>query len=89
MGLDFWSKQALDGVKYGGLKWETAPPTQEGWYWAIPQSGVFRNAWNTLVVYVYEEPDTHCLMVLEDTPLVDFSHWLGPLPAPEPPTESE
>jgi carbonic anhydrase len=65
--------------------WTTDPPTEEGWYWAVPQSGVFRKAYPALIVYVHEDPNAGCLMVMADTPLIDFTHWIGPLPPPDPP----
>ena len=63
-----------------GFVWTKEPPTIDGWYWAM-RLGV---------------PE----MVSVELPLVwwpvggdpmirlsEFSHWLGPIPFPEPPTE--
>jgi hypothetical protein len=87
MGLDFWSKQALDGVKYGGLKWETTPPTQEGWYWVRgPRDGFM------IVQYYNKKRVIKALIAgaggnIHYGELKLITHWLGPLPVPEPPTK--
>jgi hypothetical protein len=72
------------------IKWITAPPTEEGWYWAQWAQDVGNitcvevsyslatqelEVWVTAKEYTYE--------------LKDFTHWLGPLPVPEPPAENK
>jgi hypothetical protein len=64
------------------LEWTTNPPTEDGWYWCY-----FAGAHEPL----------HCLPILLDQnrePWVDsednwqlqrITHWLGPLPIPDPP----
>jgi hypothetical protein len=70
-------------------RWTTKTPTQEGWYWVyvynrielvkfIEHLGI---DWN-----VYADDGVLAIPFV----VTDISHWLGPLPMPEPPTkESE
>ena len=70
------------------FKWKTAPPTKPGWYWARDKETFLQivrvfladhgNAGNRLEVWL----DTY-----ESEELSDYTHWLGPLPVPEPPDE--
>jgi hypothetical protein len=73
------------------LKWTTDPPTEEGWYWVytVPE-------WETVPVVACVKV---CIMndvVSFDIPAGGYesedyihahatTHWLGPLPPPEPP----
>lgn len=77
-----WMKEGERNDK----QWTTEPPKQEGQYWCY-----FPKAHEPLF----------CLPILLDAngnPWVDsddrwqlqkVTHWLGPLPAPEPPSEGE
>ncbi len=69
--------------------WTTEPPTQEGWYWARTNKGQpfiirvgFYGTGQTGTLWAY---DTERNML--DLDVLDY--WLGPLPVPEPPKESE
>lgn len=70
-----------DIYKLRALKWTTEPPSRKGLYFAC-QSGI-----------VYWVEVLGNLMVGNprgaDFPLDDFSHWIGPLLIPEPPSEGE
>lgn len=57
------------------LHWTTEPPTVEGWYWMMQPSGV------PLCLYF----DGRLGIEDEYLDFDDFTHWLGPLPPPEPP----
>lgn len=63
------------------LKWTTAPPTVEGWYW---------------VRFSNEQIECVTIGIIDGKPIEKFydhwalegvTHWLGPLPEPEPPKE--
>jgi hypothetical protein len=73
------------GFAYTG--WTTTPPTEPGFYWAVDHQGdvdcvwlsdddqipgAWLGVWVTGIEYPYA--------------LADFSHWMGPVPVPEPPT---
>jgi hypothetical protein len=69
------------------MYWTTTPPTVEGWYWALDV--LFQH-----IEPVYVEwsiPDRKFIVNQmrngKEMELSDFSHWLGPLPVPEPPNE--
>jgi hypothetical protein len=70
----------LDGIDT--LEWTTEPPTQDGWFWAIGPG-------NPVVVRVIEGNPSHFVGFINGVggayPVDYFSHWLGPLPIPEPP----
>jgi hypothetical protein len=58
--------------------WTTDPPTEPGWYW------VKHVAHNEITMtQVCELTDDY--LTTENGPLYVFSHFLGPLPQPEPP----
>ena len=74
-------------LKFNDFEWKTEPPTQEGWYWAKTENGTYLfNLENNIGadplyfestgMYWQEGMDTY-----------KITHWLGPLPVPEPPKE--
>ena len=58
-------------------RWSTDPPTEDGWYWAYDREDSFLD----LVRY----SDSGATMWSDKTIAKLFTHWLGPLPKPEPP----
>ena len=74
-----------------GLQWTTEPPTREGWYWAINKDD--REIWLYRVFRAdhggNDKPLEAWVDQYESMRLSDFSHWLGPLPVPAPPSEGE
>lgn len=79
------------------MEWTTEAPKVAGWYWAKPKSAVY-NEYNHDIYHIWNEHDKNIQIVyVDDGRLVtivdhdsfyvvgDFSHWLGPLPVPEPP----
>lgn len=73
---DFYST----GMKY--FEWTTTPPTVEGWYWVKP-----RYLDDSIEPYIVEAKQGKAYVTGDDQPddFDMFSHWLGPLPVPEPP----
>jgi hypothetical protein len=70
--------------------WTTTPPTEPGWYWAAiwrPDVDDIRE-----VVRVVS-PNGRLLVVMAGTDEVfqlgEFTHWLGPLPIPAPPVDTQ
>lgn len=62
---------------YTDKEWTTEPPTQAGLYFAC-QSGIVY--WvEVLGNLTVDNPRG------DGFPLEDYSHWIGPLPQPEPP----
>ena len=63
--------------EYMPLDWTTTPPKVDGWYWALRFGEVqivnIRGSVGFIVAL-----DDYCMLEL-------FTHWLGPLPVPEPP----
>lgn len=59
-------------------KWSTDPPTEDGWYWAYDS----RDGKVEMIFYG-NEPE---LVWIDRLVLELYTHWLGPLPKPEPPT---
>lgn len=83
----------LPDTGYALDKWTTTPPTEPGWYWAterhvaLPKI-VFARHVGTLdggkgkpIFSIDEDGDIHSVF--------EYTHWLGPLPVPEPPKEGE
>ena len=68
------------------LEWSTTPPTVPGWYWAKLNDESYNNG-NEKIQVVLVNKGGLVLMVEDDSPNITlaFSHWLGPLPIPEPP----
>lgn len=73
------------------ISWTQAAPVQEGWYWAW--DGKYQRILKVemsirgYVVRNYHPDVLERLdWIISD---LSFTHWLGPLPAPEPPMESE
>lgn len=69
------------------LHWRTKPPTEPGTYWVKNDAAVFSvciaDSYTGLSVFL-----THYWLhefIEEYKP----THWLGPLPIPEPPTKGE
>ena len=75
--IEHWTKQASTKSGFG---WTTEPPTVEGWYWARHE--VTKEIVMTQVCQI-----TSDYWTTENGPIWQFTHWLGPLPVPEPPTE--
>jgi hypothetical protein len=72
----------------GAARWTTEPPTVEGWYWAKWAERHKRDQ----IVYLQKDEKFARVLVIGDTysrEVSDFTLWLGPLPVPEPPKESE
>jgi hypothetical protein len=76
------------------LEWTTEPPTQVGYYWVYNKD--IGRTWAFMVeVHAVGAENTKLANELvardsfgrRDRPLSEFTHWLGPLPMPEPPTE--
>lgn len=64
--------------------WSTDPPTEDGWYWAYDDE---RN-WLDMVYCLVPASGDDIYQIWRDGysyDLSDFTHWLGPLPLPEPP----
>jgi hypothetical protein len=82
------SKEEADTLALwkGMIEWTTTPPTEPGWYWVRSESK-YKHTWivevsiKNGVAHMYSEMDS------EDYPVWDgfATHWLGPLPPPEPP----
>lgn len=68
--------------------WTTEPPTEPGWYWATPR---MVEGWEDIspqIAEVYKNLSDRLKVLFDgndDFDLADFTHWLGPLPLPEPP----
>jgi hypothetical protein len=64
------------------LTWTASPPTEPGKYWAKNKDGSIEildvDSWSKSAYRPGQNGS-----VLKS----DFTHWLGPLPEPEPPTE--
>ncbi len=62
------------------LEWTTEPPKEVGWYWAERKDRqreiIFIDPWNKSAYRVGQNA-----YVLKS----EFTHWLGPIPEPEPP----
>lgn len=70
-------------AEWKALKWTTETPTIEGWYWARTYVGVKEK------IFVVEMRQTGIFITNAECPFPTsmFTHWLGPLPVPEPPDE--
>jgi hypothetical protein len=75
------------------LTWTTETPTVEGWYWFRVKSGTSESS-ITELSYIEIRGGRACFAPLvngyefdDDYEMSDITHWLGPIPAPEPPTE--
>lgn len=71
------------------MDWKNWPPDEAGWYWARDKA-----AGAIEIVKVSEEPEDGGFYVqgFDDDRQIyisdsRFSHWLGPIPKPEPPKE--
>jgi hypothetical protein len=78
-------------VYSNGQGWTTTPPTVEGWYWAKikPSKDTLDFTPDRYCVYVRHDVDAWeawCIPFEYNLSLNYFTHWLGPLPLPEPPT---
>jgi hypothetical protein len=68
-------------------EWTKEPPTQEGWYWVRgPRDGFM------IVQYYNKKRVIKALIAgaggnIHYGELKLITHWLGPLPVPEPPTK--
>ena len=78
--------ELLKHYEYENLEWTTTPPTVEGKYWVYNKVGDI----HLCDVYEYKGklfiPDGYYGDI--DLPVEKqeyYSHWLGPLPVPEPP----
>ncbi len=61
--------------------WSTDPPTEDGWYWCYAEAGVYQSA--RLQLHNVDANEQRARR--GDKPMSDFTHFLGPLPKPEPP----
>jgi len=72
-----------DGVRRQG--WTTTKPTEPGWYWVVWRTHapdrdlVYHNGRGGMLFLGWPEKDSSAV------PHMHFSHFLGPLPVPEPP----
>jgi hypothetical protein len=76
-----------DGSTAETFSWTTELPTVEGWYWVRNIKGVI---W---CEEVFVKDGVSCWMHDEDAEynpikLDYFTHWLGPIPPPEPPEKA-
>lgn len=85
-----WKPETLHRIM--DLQWTTEPPTEEGWYWV---KNKYTGAHDIEPVYLVKVTHIENQVVWsieinggsgEDFSY--FSHWLGPLPVPEPPQET-
>jgi hypothetical protein len=72
--------------EFVGLEWTTSQPTEPGRYWAITNY----EAMDVVDVVVIENGGSVWVVGCDESlKFKDFTHWLGPLPVPEPPQEKE
>lgn len=65
----------------GSLEWTTTPPTVEGWYWVKEKGNGF-----TMAFVKYKRGHFEIWIDGEyRNDYEEYTHWLGPLPEPEPP----
>ena len=74
------------------MKWTTEPPTKPGWYWVrVPQSHASMRGGIFVVSIEIFGGKQHIDWLVDgyewDPPFEEshITHWLGPLPVPEPP----
>lgn len=72
-------------------QWTTTPPTVPGWYWAYdtgPNSEDLNPFLQVVHVdYVDDKLVFDAIGLFDSHEALDwFTHWLGPLPEPEPPS---
>jgi hypothetical protein len=90
---DFYSTN----TKY--LEWKTTSPTEPGWYWVSYLHPHGDGKRFQFIKYINERLEYHEALPWDsegEMRSIKFfnkdypgAYWLGPLPAPEPPTESE
>ena len=74
------------------MRWTTEPPEQGGWFWASIRyaSGRYQR-----IIFIDKNQTYYAPVDWDDerrehiSQLGEDVYWLGPLPVPEPPTESE
>lgn len=84
---DTTGEKIAEAIRAQDLQWTTEPPKQRGLYRAIDTKGI--GWW----VHVSQEPYREDVFYVSrfgyghNVSLDNFTHWLGPLPMPEPPKE--
>jgi hypothetical protein len=77
---------AFESFVLSGLGWTTTPPTEPGWYWVKCDTGAVSvylvNLANSVMGLYFESLGESWEYIMEDWKI---THWLGPLPPPEPP----
>lgn len=70
------------------MEWTTEKPTRDGTYWSYDG---YRVKSVTVHFYGYDAGDFEIFGMSEtidgDIDPIKITHWMGPLPMPEPPTE--
>jgi hypothetical protein len=74
---------AFESFVLSGLGWTTTPPTKEGWYWAMLSKEY--SILYPLVLVEFREGTIYTHGNKAPASFESFTHWLGPLPVPEPP----
>lgn len=80
------TKGGYIGADVTAMKWTTTPPTVEGWYWVI-QDRVNPSPEIVKVSGAFAHGKLYAEMGNSEYSLELFTHWLGPLPVPEPPKD--
>jgi hypothetical protein len=71
---------AFESFVLSGLGWTTTPPTEPGWYWAWCEGDTAPVCLNIMITEGGIPLTLRTILVASE-----FTHWLGPLPVPEPP----
>jgi hypothetical protein len=84
----------FDGYTVGMLRWTTETPTDGGTYWAwVCVKNRDSKAYPQIIDIYIHEGEIHIAWPVSgyewdpDFEVKDITHWLGPLPVPEPPTD--
>jgi hypothetical protein len=72
-----------DGSTEETFNWTTTPPTEPGWYWAMLSKEY--SILYPLVLVEFREGTIYTHGNEAPASFESFTHWLGPLPLPEPP----
>jgi hypothetical protein len=75
------------GIDIQGMRWTTTPPTeesQEGWYWLYVSDRGTNERYVSIELITIWDIDSKEIE-FSDITFKDVTHWLGPLPQPEPP----
>jgi hypothetical protein len=66
------------------MRWKNELPTQEGWFWVIPEpfSG---KAYTPIMVRLQSTDAKYVEFEGTEIPVTYFDAWMGPIPTPEAP----